>query len=96
MCPDDMEYCDCYNAGKEISSLPCGGCKFCKRAQEQWSSFEEDVDDVVPLAVRQVGPSGNAVLKDGGSPSEMDRRRYRTISAYTFPLGAGSKTLLGQ
>ena len=50
--PDVLDYCDCYKVGQNLNSLPCGGCKFCKRAQQQWARFEEDVDDVIPLAVR--------------------------------------------
>lgn len=45
--------CDCYDAGKDVSELPCGGCKYCQKAHVQWSRFEEDIHDVVPLAVRE-------------------------------------------
>ena len=34
----------------EITGLPCGGCPYCTRAHLNWSSFDQDVDDVVPLA----------------------------------------------
>ena len=27
--PDTLEYCDCYEAGTTVESLPCGGCPFC-------------------------------------------------------------------
>lgn len=46
--------CDCYQAGKNLSDLPCRGCKHCLRLHEQWARFEDNVDDVVPLAVRCV------------------------------------------
>lgn len=46
--------CDCYQAGKDLSSLPCGGCPHCQKAHQQWSRFEEDVDDVIPLAIRRI------------------------------------------
>jgi hypothetical protein len=52
--PDIMVECDCYQAGSKLEDLPCGGCTFCSRAHNQWSRFHEDVDDVIPLAVRQV------------------------------------------
>ena len=52
--PDTVPYCHCYLAGQDISTLPCGGCSFCTRAQAQWSRFEDDVDDIVPLALRAV------------------------------------------
>ena len=44
--------CDCYNAGCDVSKLPCGGCSYCRRMNAQWERFQEDVDDVIPLAVR--------------------------------------------
>ncbi|XP_063040269.1 uncharacterized protein LOC134435312 [Engraulis encrasicolus] len=53
----DMDRCDCYQAGKYLSELPCQGCKYCQRLHEQWARFEEDVDDVIPLAVRYLEPS---------------------------------------
>ena len=52
--PDNEIFCDCYRAGMELESLPCKGCSFCTRAHQQWSRFEDDVDEVVPLAVRSV------------------------------------------
>ncbi|RXN38748.1 Retrovirus-related Pol polyprotein from transposon 412 [Labeo rohita] len=45
--------CDCYQAGRELDSLPCKGCPFCRKLHHQWARFEEDIDDVIPLAVRR-------------------------------------------
>ena len=44
--------CNCYDAGKTLEELPCGGCRHCRKIHEAWAKFEEDVDDVVPLATR--------------------------------------------
>ena len=52
--PDHLDFCDCYIAGKDLASLPCGGCSYCSRAHTQWVRFEDEVDNVVPLAVRKV------------------------------------------
>ena len=30
------------------------GCRFCVRMQDKWGKFEEEVDDVLLLAVREV------------------------------------------
>ena len=49
-----VDLCDCYRAGCKLSELPCGGCSYCTRVQNQWSQFEEEVDDVLPLSVRHV------------------------------------------
>lgn len=50
----DGEACDCYNAGKRAESLPCGGCKYCRKVEEQWERFTNEVDYVVPLTTRRV------------------------------------------
>jgi len=50
--PTSEPFCDCYNAGTVLENLPCGGCKFCRRAHSQWERFHMDVDDVIPLAYR--------------------------------------------
>ncbi|CAG2223318.1 unnamed protein product [Mytilus edulis] len=57
-------------AGIDINSLPCGGCKFCRRAQEQWKTFEEDIDYVTPLAVRRVNAIPDLPVWIGQIPRE--------------------------
>ena len=52
--PDNETFCDGYRAGMELESLHCTGCSFCTRAHQKWSRFEDDVDEVVPLAVGSV------------------------------------------
>ena len=46
--------CNYYSYGCDVQDLPCGGCKYCIRANEQWDRFPEEVDDIVPLAVRHI------------------------------------------
>ena len=48
--------------GVDVTSLPCGGCKFCEKVHKQWSTFEEEVDGVVPLVVKQVVSTNNEPL----------------------------------
>jgi len=48
--PDEMAFCPFYDKEIELKDLPCKGCKYCSRAQRNWASFEENVDDVVPLS----------------------------------------------
>ena len=52
--PDELETCKDYEPGVELSDLPCGGCKFCTRARQQWETFEKDVDCVVPLTIGRI------------------------------------------
>ena len=40
--------CDYYESGKEVQSLPCGGCKYCTKMAADWIRYEE-VDDILPL-----------------------------------------------
>ena len=73
--PEDIKYCDCYEAGVTLESLPCGRCKFCTRLHTQWARFEDDVDDVVPLAIRHISlddedPDWGDILSPDFTPSE--------------------------
>ena len=43
---------DCYLAGQNPARLPCNGCPHSAKLTEKWARFAEDVDDVVPTAVR--------------------------------------------
>lgn len=43
-------------AGAGFTSLPCRGCAYRDRAHYQWSRFEIEMDDVVPLAVVSSAP----------------------------------------
>ena len=38
----------------DVDTLPCGGCKFCRRAQEQWSTFEDEIDYLTLLSIHQL------------------------------------------
>ena len=51
--PDELEIYKDYEPGVELCDLPCGGCKFCLRARQQWETFEKDVDCVVPLTIEE-------------------------------------------
>ncbi|XP_041372627.1 uncharacterized protein LOC121385902 [Gigantopelta aegis] len=44
--------CPEFKAGVRLQDLPCGGCKYCVRANDNWGSFFDNVDDAVPLATR--------------------------------------------
>ena len=46
--PDRVDSCNCYYAGAKLDTLPCGGCRYCTRAHQQWTRFEADLNDVVP------------------------------------------------
>lgn len=48
------DYCDCYQVGVDLASLPFEGCNFCTRDHASWAHFESNDDNVVPLAVQTV------------------------------------------
>ena len=52
--PDPLVQCNYYSYGCDVQDFPCGGCKYCVRANEQWDMFHDEVDDIVPLVVRQI------------------------------------------
>lgn len=52
--PDSHKYCNCYEAGVSLSKLLCQGCRFCQWAHEHWSRFKNDVDDIVPIAIKAI------------------------------------------
>ena len=52
--PEQLEACDCYNAGQDVCYLPCGGCPYCTKLHSQWSKFENEVDYGVFLATRHI------------------------------------------
>ena len=49
------------------------GCRFCVRMQDKWGKFEEEVDDVVPLAVREVS------LEPGGWVENYTKEELRKV-----------------
>ena len=52
----DPGKCMCYDKGKVLDELPCGGCD--KYKYKEWESFFE-LDDVVPLSAKPDGMSGD-------------------------------------
>ena len=63
--PEKEDFCNCYEAGISLSSLPCGGCAFCTKVHHQWAQFEDGVDDVIPLSIH------SASLTDDLSTEEI-------------------------
>ena len=61
------EGCMEYKETVELDLLPCGGCKYCRRAHYNWGSFLEEVDDVIPLAL-QVSQITEQGQEEAGGP----------------------------
>ena len=77
--------CDCYVAGQELHTLPCGGCAFCQRVHAQWENFGEEVDYVVPLSlkhtttIRQIGAERRSSVPN--SDPTVDRQPDPSVVA---------------
>ena len=52
--PDPLMQCNYYSYDCGVQDLQCGDCKYCVRVNEQWDMFHDEVDDIVPLAVRHI------------------------------------------
>ena len=57
--PELLPECAHAFAAVPLKDLPCGGCAYCTRRQEEWDSFKE-IDDVIPLGARRVQTRGDA------------------------------------
>ena len=66
--PGKLKECNCYEAGREVNTLPCGGCAYCACCHSQCSRFEVDVDDVVPMAIRRVTELADPLDMDNLQP----------------------------
>lgn len=53
----------------EKESSPCGGCRYCPKAHQNWERFAEVVDYMVPLAGRTPRVQSNQVLEIPGRPT---------------------------
>ena len=78
--PAGERHCSAFKVGVRPEDLPCGGCKYCVRADQNWKAFTETVDDTVPLVYHGVqfltGDDGHIA----GKSSSIDGagRRYVT------------------
>ena len=67
--------CLAFTAAVRLGDLPCGGCKYCVKAQESWGSFLEEVDDAVPSVTRMAHPVVSIVGHSGEEGTAMENHR---------------------
>ncbi|CAC5372748.1 unnamed protein product [Mytilus coruscus] len=84
--PDDIEACRNYRPDVNLEELPCGGCKFCTRARQQWQTIEEEVDFVVPLTIRRLVDDGsyNTNWTPSYSPVELHEEQMKDSDLKTL------------
>ena len=88
--PISVSFCNCYTAGSKPELLPCHPCHFCAKAHSQWERFYEDVDDVLPLAikhsvssVRQVHSDPSQETDDSGSSETLSQTLDNSLEEET-------------
>ena len=57
---DVVQLCKPLSKLVHLEDLPCGGCRYCRRAHERWQDFNEEVDDIIPLHLIVCGEGGAA------------------------------------
>jgi hypothetical protein len=57
--PDELNVFNENRPRLDLMDLPFQGCDFCTRARQQWTTFEEDVDCMVPLTTRTLTSESN-------------------------------------
>ena len=73
---------NCYQAGVPLNQLPCGGCNKCKKMNESWQHFQDEVDDVIPLSqkaketVRRMTTRAMAGQGQGKSGRSLDQQPW--------------------
>ena len=81
--PETLSPCPSYVAGIKLKDLPCGGCHYCTRADQQWGEFIEEVDDAVGLAETAVSAAflgGSRIPKGNRNQTVSDGSRSSTTN----------------
>ena len=84
------ESCAMHPPSIGVEGIPCGGCKFCKRAEEKWGTFTRDVDEAVPLVFhadvagnqKELSSSQVSRNQQGGKASKASVARQVRSSKY--------------
>ena len=94
--PDDLTFCSSYLAGIKPTDLPCGGCHYCVRADQQWGTFLRDVDEAVnltnatPNAVSKVTMESEIVENNPSGQAVMTETTGLKVSGCQFKDSSGS------
>jgi hypothetical protein len=70
-----VEQCCHYKAVIPLENLPFVGCRYCTRVRSQWQTFEDDINYVVPLAVRSI----NINIEISGLPNGYSNEELKEI-----------------
>lgn len=84
--PDDLTPCPSYVAGIRPADLPCGGCHYCTRVDQQWSNFTRDVDEAVSLTYSSSNIIANIAVDEQGKeilPNSSNQSEKAVMSENT-------------
>ncbi len=88
--PVETTRCNAYTAGVHPTDLPCGGCKYCIRADNQWGTFIREVDDAVPLtSLGLQSETGNEMVNVHGDSAENRGESTRSRCRVRWSWGTG-------
>ena len=76
-----IKECDCYERDIKPEMLPCRGCKKCLRMHEDWQRFQEEVDEIIPLASTHASPGKNIQ----GATQGLTCSHVTTLSSIPVP-----------
>lgn len=80
------EPCSEFSLWVKLQDLPCGGCPYCTRAHSNWSGFDKEVDDVVPLARK---PRDQPV--NGGQDRTVEEKGPMVAEVWVSTGGVGTR-----
>lgn len=78
---DIADTCQNYSTNVRIEDLPCGGCRYFRRAHERWHEFNTEIDDVIPLS------QGFQELPVSGQVTPLGRVTDRSCSQPGYCVG---------
>ena len=83
-CCSNLTPCGEFKRGIPVEELPCGGCSFCKRHNQEWEAFYE-LDDVVPLSHNPAAPYTDAATPSSTPDATPHQLPATGISLVTTP-----------
>ena len=75
--PETVPLCDCYQAGRNLRDLPCGGCAYCTKEHSQWERFCTSHKSHIS-SHRETSPSSSKPLRHKALP----RKKYPPLQTF--------------
>ena len=82
----ESKTCDCYDANLPVEALPCGGCKYCTKQHEQWSDFNNTVDDIIPLSLPKLAAAEKQCRRVATRNAVKAQSQVTELQEVTLPV----------